>query len=370
MPAAKDMNQLYWDCNIEYNAYLLNCGDAKAQVPTDFGEIFASINLGRKCKSPEENTTPILQQWWNEVKLDDLSNPTIDITAKPQLKEFAMMANGPTTGFACTYNKKCSDKLLCLYDKLPSKNQNANVLYTKAVNLPADVCSCPGCVNYLCPTDPYVPSTATYPQSSCTTPANPEDGMTYEMQATAQDMVNYYRRLVGSGWALDKSGYAPTAKQMPAVEYDCKTLAPQNSIGQETKTLAAACTAPAAPTPGYSVSYYQGSLTKTPEEVLREAIKSWAEQSKLVDLEQSVTFSGNVENAAPDFARMVDETATKVTCSVTTDECQKQGFRAAVCQYNNPISNGDPVYTTGKTCSGCNAQGLKCDNDLGGGLCV
>ncbi|RCN47164.1 hypothetical protein ANCCAN_06741 [Ancylostoma caninum] len=107
---------LYWDCNIEYNAYLLNCNNAQAKLPTDFGENTASINLGRKCKSPEENTLPILRQWWNEVKLEDLSNPTIDITATPQLKEFAMMANGPTTGFACTYNKKCSDKLLCLYN--------------------------------------------------------------------------------------------------------------------------------------------------------------------------------------------------------------------------------------------------------------
>ncbi|RCN47163.1 hypothetical protein ANCCAN_06740 [Ancylostoma caninum] len=101
-----------------------------------------------------------------------------------------------------------------------------------------------------------------------------------------------------------------------------------------------------------------------------KAIKSWAEQSKLVDLGKTVTFSGDVENTAPDFARMVDETATKVTCSVTTDECLKQGYRVAVCQYNNPITSDDTVYTTGKTCSGCNALGLKCDNDLGGGLCV
>ncbi|KAL6729134.1 hypothetical protein Aduo_000217 [Ancylostoma duodenale] len=186
------------------------------------------MNLGGKCKSPEDETLSVLGKWWDEVKLTDLSNPIITPATQ---NNFGMMANGPTTGFACTYNKKCSNNLLCLYNKEALQKSHCQPGMC-AVTLPADICSsCPGCVYYLCPTDPYVPSKITYPQSSCNTPAAPEDGMTYEMQATAQDMVNYYRRLVGSGWAPDKVGYALPAKKMIAVEYDCNAVGQQNSIG-------------------------------------------------------------------------------------------------------------------------------------------
>ncbi|EYC14129.1 hypothetical protein Y032_0041g359 [Ancylostoma ceylanicum] len=285
----------YWDCNIEYNAYLLNCGDPSAKVPTDYGDISASINLGGKCEDPYDQTLPILQNWWNQVKLEELSTPDINPATQ---NNFGMMANGPTTGFACTYNKKCSGKLLCLYNTQPSKNQNANELYTAANPPNTPICACPGCTSYLCPSSPYEPSKITYPQTSCATKDDPEDGITSFMQTMAQDMVNYYRRLVGSGWAPDRSGYALPAKKMTAVKYDC-------TIGDLTKDLADACTAPNTASPGYSVSYYEErDLTKTPMEVLSTAIKKWAEQSKLVDLGETVTFSGDVEAKAPDFAKV------------------------------------------------------------------
>ncbi|KAL6729135.1 hypothetical protein Aduo_000218 [Ancylostoma duodenale] len=104
-------------------------------------------------------------------------------------------------------------------------------------------------------------------------------------------------------------------------------------------------------------------------EVLKEGIKKWATESKLIDLGETVTFSGDVKTTASDFANMVNEAATKVVCSVTTNECLKQGIRVAVCQYDKTLNDGDTIYTTGKTCSEF-PSGLKCDNNLGGGLCV
>ncbi|RCN35019.1 SCP-like protein, partial [Ancylostoma caninum] len=361
MPGATDMNQLYWDCNIEYNAYLLNCNNGNAKLPAGYAQISAPMKLGGKCKNPEEQTLSVLKNWWNEVKLNDLSNPVIDPATQ---SNFGVMATGKTTGFACTYNKKCSDNLFCMYNK-----EAGNPLYTKVPAAGQECNSCAAdCVDFLCPTKDYAPAKDTYPLSLCTAPA--DDGMTYEMQTTAQDMINYYRRLVGSGWAPDKNGYALPAKSMIAVEYDCNTQGAQNAIGTETKTIAATCTAPYTATPGYYLSYHQEKdLTKTRVEVLREAIKKWADQSKLVDLGETVTFTGNVETNAPDFANMVNEQTTTVVCSVTEDECLKQGYRVAVCQYNQILTDGDTVYTTGKSCSKC-PTGTKCDNDLGGGLCV
>ncbi|KAL6729132.1 hypothetical protein Aduo_000215 [Ancylostoma duodenale] len=243
MPAAKDMNQLYWDCNIEYNAYLLNCG-GNVKVPLDYAEISAPMNFGRKCKDPEEETLSVLKNWWDEVKLKDLSTDSV-IDSSTQ-SNFGVMANGATTGFACTYNKQCSDKLLCLYNK-----DAADPLYEKVTAPNQECATCQAdCIHYLCPTKDYSPG-----------------------------------------------------------------------------------------------------------------------ESKLVDLSETVTFTGDVETSEPDFANMMNEAASKVVCSVTENQCLKQGFRVAVCQYNQILNDGDTVYTTGKPCSK-RPSGTKCDNDLGGRLCV
>ncbi|EYB87826.1 hypothetical protein Y032_0256g349 [Ancylostoma ceylanicum] len=219
-------------------------------------------------------------------------------------------------------------------------------------------------------------------------------------------MINYYRRLVGSGWAPDQKDYWPTAEKMNAVVYDC------DNIGNATKAIADNCTAQSyTATAGYSLSSYKVTdLTKTPLQVLNEAITKWAEQSMLVDLDREVMFGGNVEAKASDFAKMLNEKATRVGCSVK--ECKSEKFTVAVCQYDalafqrcrllqrsesgssgilfvfcttkrlillcqfsalskaRPLKNGDTVYTTGKPCSGCTAAGKKCDNTLGGGLCI
>ncbi|RCN26703.1 hypothetical protein ANCCAN_27570 [Ancylostoma caninum] len=175
------------------------------------------------------------------------------------------MAFWETTGFACTYNKECSQKLFCLYNKKPPVNQPKNLLYD--VGTQCDGCKC---VKFLCTQNPYVPATDTQPPSLCTN-SNPasDDGMDYEMQVTAEEMVNYYRRLVGSGWAPDKSGYASPAKKMTAVRYDCKA----GAIGTATKTIADGCVEPYTATRGYSSSFYiDRNLTKTSIEVLREQI--------------------------------------------------------------------------------------------------
>ncbi|RCN27544.1 hypothetical protein ANCCAN_26721 [Ancylostoma caninum] len=166
--------------------------------------------------------------------------------------------------------------------------------------------------------------------------------MSGDLETIAVGMHNYYRRLVGSGWAPDKSGYASPAKQMTPVGYDCATtIAGQGTIGKLTKDLAETCTAPYTATPGYSRNFYEDrDLTKTRTEVLKEvpAIKKWAEQSKLVDLDNGVLFEGNVETKAAGLANVIHQAGSKLVCSVTDDECLKHGLRVAVCQYDKCVS--------------------------------
>ncbi|EYB87820.1 hypothetical protein Y032_0256g347 [Ancylostoma ceylanicum] len=151
MPVAKDMNELYWDCNIEYNAFLRNC-NGNIALPKGYGEVSASIKLANEHCNVTEKAFAALEQLWNEVTKKDLSaDPNYD---EAEQKNFGIMAFHDTTGFACTYSK-CSDKLLCLYNKKPANN--GDPLYDKGAT--GDEClSCQlTCVENLCTQDPYVP---------------------------------------------------------------------------------------------------------------------------------------------------------------------------------------------------------------------
>ncbi|RCN29048.1 SCP-like protein [Ancylostoma caninum] len=191
-----------------------------------------------------------------------------------------------------------------------------------------------------------------------------KDDMTYDMQITAQNMVNYYRRLVASGWAKDKNDYAPTATKMTPVAYDC------DNIGKESQKLADNCDAQTyTPTGALALSYHKlNELNIPPAEFLEKAITTWADQVKQIELDKQVVYAGDVESKAKDFANMLNEKVTKVGCSVKV--CQAKGFTVAVCQYDASLTTDDTVYTVGKPCKECNALGKKCDSTLGGGLCV
>ncbi|KIH53424.1 hypothetical protein ANCDUO_16451 [Ancylostoma duodenale] len=260
-----------------------------------------SIKLAGDCNI-NELTTKTLNKWWNEVKSSGLTAPTYDET---KIKNFGIMANGPTTGFACTYNK-CSNKLLCLYDQKPTKG---NVLYQAGSDCTKDDCK-PGtssCVKYLCRLPKYVPSEDALPKPMCG--AGTTDGMTYEMQMTVQDMINYYRRLVGTGWAKAKNGYAPIAKLMPNLVYNCDVL------GKLSKTITDKCEKPPYTAAlGRTMSYHYvektGFNSKT---FLQEAIKTWAEQSKQADIQTiggAVFYQDDVQQKASDWANVTKSVAS------------------------------------------------------------
>ncbi|EYB99892.1 hypothetical protein Y032_0119g824 [Ancylostoma ceylanicum] len=200
-----------WDCNIEHNAWLRTC-DTQYKIPTDYGIIEADFNMGSKCNITKDTSTT-LKAWWNEARAVDLSQ-TVEYQAG--IEKFGLMVNAKVTGFACTYNKCASaGRIVCLYDqKLDTANNKQ--LYVSGTT---DADKCGGCTplqceHYLCQPD-YKLSTKTYPESLCTT--QDKDEMTYDMQIATQNMVNYYRRLVASGWAKDKSDYAPAATKMAPV---------------------------------------------------------------------------------------------------------------------------------------------------------
>ncbi|EYB87834.1 hypothetical protein Y032_0256g353 [Ancylostoma ceylanicum] len=288
---------LNWDCNLEQNAFLRNC-DNNINFATGYSEVSATIKLTGKPCDIEKETKTTLNKLWNEALKADLSqNPIYDNTT---IMNFGRMVYWAADGFACTYNKACSDKLRCLYTADP---KNGKPLYKVGSTCKSAPGYClPGytCVDYLCKKNTeYIPTQATLPLYC--QPGT--DGLTFEQQNAAANMMNYYRRLLGTGWAEDKNGYAPIARMLYPLVYLCKT------IGKASKEIADKCVMPPyTATHGHILSYHIiKKLNVDPKAALEEAIKTWAGQLKKVDPQTiggAVFYQDEVEEKASDWAKV------------------------------------------------------------------
>ncbi|EPB72333.1 SCP-like protein [Ancylostoma ceylanicum] len=227
----------------------------------------APFSTNSKCELNSQ-TNSILKSWWDEVKKVDLAQSQEFV---PGLEHFAPMRT--YICITCAAQQKCT-AWLCQDD------------YTPAGDIPPRVCA---------------------------------DGMANDLAATALHMHNHYRqvpfdeRQIATGWMVDKKdGYAPTAKQMLALEYDCAV------IGGQAKRKADNCpsTAPTAD-PGYSLNHFY-------------AIETWAKQVSTIGVG-----NGNIYTAGTgvdNYANMAHDEITKFGCAV--EVCVRSGSSVVVCEYD------------------------------------
>ncbi|RCN47202.1 SCP-like protein, partial [Ancylostoma caninum] len=360
MPPGNDINELYWDCNIEYNAFLNNC-NSSVGIPASFTEISAPVKLNVANCNINATTTNVLKQWWSEIKDANPADPKYT----DAIKNFGIMAYNKVTGFACTYNKACSDKLICLYDQKPVKDDPLYATGNTCTKVDGCTKGTSSCVDFLCQQDKgYTPSQQALPQTMCS--AGKNDDMTYEMQRTTVNMINYYRRVLGTGWARDLNGYAPIAAGLVLMRYNC------DALGVHAKSVIKDCNEPPYnPGKGWMLSHHKVMGTGLdPKKVLEEAITTWANQSAKIDFQKiagGIYYEGEIEQKASDFAKMMFQSLSFVGCSVK--ECPTQAFTLVACEYNGLFTAKDPIYQVGKPCSRC-PKGYKCDTALGGGICI
>ncbi|EYB96400.1 hypothetical protein Y032_0151g2847 [Ancylostoma ceylanicum] len=269
------------------------------------------------------------------------------------------MATGNTTGFGCTY-ALCNDKpkgvFVCVYDdKAMYPNPVNRIIYEAAAN-EGEICSsCKDCVNRLC----QVTHTPVTLPTTCQ-----DDKLTQDSHDTALWMHNYYRKLLASGWAKDKkseSGYAPTAKKMLALTYDCDPAG--NNGAKETYALIDSCPRKdPQPTNGYSLNFLRlKNYTVSEQDALKHAIKTWWGELEKTGLGSDTTFKEN--SGITSFANMAHDETDKVACAVKN--CKQNGDTLVACQYSQPITDGNHIYETGKVCSGCRKLNTKCSNPQG-----
>ncbi|KAL6724604.1 hypothetical protein Aduo_019477 [Ancylostoma duodenale] len=348
LPMAKNMNELNWDCNLEEMAYKGTLGDCTVPAVNYFAP-YQSMQAGipKKDCNITSQTKRLLYIWWKEIKNDTVKYVNNGEPSIPKAPQFTLMGTAATTGFGCTYdfcNKKNYWVMVCIFDDKTNVSVANRVIYQPAADL-SQVCEAcnKNCTEYLCPQ----PHTPVFIPSTCKV-----DNLSNDAGDTALWMHNYYRRLLASGWAKDpkaKSGYAPPAKHMKKLEYDCPSTG--TNVAAETYNAIKSCP-PADPnaTPGYSMNFLRiNNYNFSQQDALKQAIKKWWGELGEKGLGDDTTFHDN--SGIKSFANMAYDQADKFACAV--QNCQQSGQTLVACQYNAVIHADDKIYETGKVCSGC-----------------
>ncbi|EPB76221.1 hypothetical protein ANCCEY_04699 [Ancylostoma ceylanicum] len=268
------------------------------------------------------------------------------------------MAYDKAKGVGCTYTTCGSEtKMVCAYtgDIVSQSANTAKEMYTHG-----NTCDTCKCVEYLCQ-DTYTPVAA---PMTCD-----KDKLSDELKEAVENMHNYYRRLLATGWAKNKlssTGYAPIASKMLAVKYAC------DAIGEEAYTKSQNCDAAIGdPTAGRGMNKLEiKNHTMSHQEALEEAMKTWWGQLETEGLPDDLMYTDEIANAGKitEFATIANELVESVGCAVTT--CKKTGLTRVVCEYDKSLAPDDAVYTKAKKkpCSDCTNIQKACGKDSKEGL--
>ncbi|KIH52940.1 SCP-like protein [Ancylostoma duodenale] len=248
-----------------------------------------------------------------------------------------------------------------------SKDNKFGKLYRKGST--CSDCGADTCIDSLCEPKGYTPGRKKYEIAVIIPEKCPDDGMTKKMKTTAQNMHNYYRRLLATGWARNKQTvYAPIAAKMLAVTYNCTDL------GKEAKNKSSDCRSDIGdPTPGRAMNKLEiKNYTMPLQDALELAITTWWNQVETEGLPADLKYTADMESAGKitNFVNMANENVDSVGCAVT--QCKPTGVTRVVCEYNMAPVTDEVVYTKAKKrhCSDCKSINKACGKDYSEGLCV
>ncbi|EYB92383.1 hypothetical protein Y032_0194g1415 [Ancylostoma ceylanicum] len=187
------------------------------------------------------------------------------------------------------------------------------------------------------------------------------EDITDDFRLTAMNMHNYYRRLLATGWAVDKKiYYAKPAKTMNKLVY-VKTLedAALNYISCDKEVPEN--------DPPVGESFWKGSYELSHVDAMKEAMKEWWQPLEATGLGDELSYTNEMQQGPfKYFANIAHDKTTEIGCAVKT--CLKQGTTLIDCRYNNVISVDDPIYEVGTmpcrpcpTNSACSKLGGLCE---------
>lgn len=345
LSTGKNVYELRWDCDLEAKAqeWADGCPSSFQTFDPTWGQNIMTFT--GTFSDPTANAAAAVSSWWSQVRAGGLTDPDNKYTSS-SIFAFANMANGKATAIGCAY-AICGSKLSvnCIYNKIGYMT-NA-IIYEKGTACAADSdCTTYAdstCKNGLCYQAPPVPIVETF--TMC-------PGVTDQSDQARQKFLDTHNKLRSSlAKGLEPDGiavgaFAPTAKQMTKMKYDC-------TIEANARTWAQGCLyqhSTSAQRPGLGENLYKISINNMPK-------LQTAEDSSLAWWSELKDFGVGSDNILTDavwargvghYTQQAWETTTKLGCFV--ENCPT--FTYSVCQYGPGGNYMDQlIYTKGTPCT-------------------
>ncbi|CAD6193061.1 unnamed protein product [Caenorhabditis auriculariae] len=331
LSSGKNVYQLNWDCDMEAKVqeWATDCPNSFQTFDSTWGHNY--VTYTGTISDQMGTAASAVNNWWSSVRTNGLTDPDNKYT-NSALFQWANMAFGKTTSFACTY-KACSGKFVvgCFYNKIGYVT-NA-VIYEKgeACSTDTDCTTYSGssCRDGLCYQAPVAPVDPTF------TMCPGQTVMSDQSRQKFVDTHNYLRSRLAKGLEVDgisAGALAPAAKQMTKIVYDC-------AIEQNAQSWAQNCLwqhSDSSARPGLGENmYYTTALNVDRIQSGEDASVAW--WSELKDF-----------GVGPDVILTNAVFRPRVGCFV--QYCSDKTF--TVCQYG-PGGNvlDQSIYTKGSACT-------------------
>ncbi|KAF1746958.1 hypothetical protein GCK72_023416 [Caenorhabditis remanei] len=346
LSGGKNVYELRWDCELEAKAqeWADGCPSSFQTFDPTWGQNIMTYT--GSFPDPVSTAASAVSSWWSQVRAGGLTDPDNKYTSS-SIFAFSNMANGKATAIGCAYAICGGNKLSvnCIYNKIGYMT-NA-IIYEKgtacAANSDCTTYADSTCKNGLCYQAPPVPVVETF--TMC-------PGVTDQSDQARQKFLDTHNKLRSSlAKGLEPDGiaagaFAPMAKQMTKMKYDC-------TIEANARTWAQGCVyehSTSAQRPGLGENLYKISINNMPK-------LQTAEDSSLAWWSELKDFGVGSDNILTDavwargvghYTQQAWEATTKLGCFV--QNCPT--FTYSVCQYG-PAGNymNQLIYTKGSPCT-------------------
>uniref|UniRef100_A0A8R1I623 SCP domain-containing protein n=1 Tax=Caenorhabditis japonica TaxID=281687 RepID=A0A8R1I623_CAEJA len=345
LPGGKNVYELRWDCELEAKAqqWADGCPSSFQTFDSTWGQNI--MTYGGVVSDPIGTAAQAVNSWWEKVRTVGLTDPDNKYTSS-SLFTWANMANGKATAVGCAFAQCGSTfSVNCIYNKI-GYITNA-VIYKKGDACTSDAdCttySNSQCKSGLCYQPPQAPVVETF--TMC--PGNPD--LSDQARMAFLDTHNKLRSRVAKGLEPDgisSGAFAPTAKQMTKMRYNCDVEASAKSWG-------AGCLyqhSTSAQRPGLGENLYMTTALNV-NKIASGEDASYAWWSELKDFgvgSENILTSAVFSRGVGHYTQMAWETTTELGCHVA--HCST--FTYSVCQYG-PAGNylDQLIYTKGSPCT-------------------
>ncbi|CAI2357507.1 unnamed protein product [Caenorhabditis sp. 36 PRJEB53466] len=346
LPAGKNIYELRWDCEMEAKAqeWANACPSSWQTYDSTWGQNMMTFSAS-SFPDPVATAATAVNSWWEPIRTAGLTDPDNKYT-NSALFSWANMANGKATAFACAY-AQCGTtfSVTCFYNKIGYITNS--IIYEKGTACASDS-DCTTYTNSECKSGLcYQPAPAPVVETFTMCPGVTD--MSDQARMSFLDTHNKLRSRVAKGLEPDgisAGAFAPTAKQMTKMRYNCDVELSAKSWGSGCVYAHSDSTL----RPGLGENLYKISILNYNKiQSGEDASNAWWSELKDYGVGSDNILTSDVfARGVGHYTQMAWEGSTELGCYVS--HCPT--FSYTVCQYG-PAGNylNQLIYTKGSPCT-------------------